>query len=98
MFIEFTIGNYRSFNSLQTLSFRATGLVSDHKELDSQNIIITDGGKLLKTLGIYGANASGKTNLIKGLVFFQKLISSSLDAHVSESMIQPFKLKQNLDN
>jgi hypothetical protein len=95
MLIEFTLGNYRSFFSEQTLSFRATSLISEDKSLDESNIIDTDNGKIVKTVGIYGANASGKSNLIKGLRFFQNLISSSLDARVSQVSTQPFKLKIN---
>ncbi len=70
MIVEFSIANYRSFNSLQTLSFRATGLTS---EVDSLNIIMLDEKtRLLKIAGIYGPNASGKSNLVKGLSFFKK--------------------------
>jgi AAA15 family ATPase/GTPase len=93
MVIEFSLSNYRSFNKIQTISFRATGLVSENKEVDKNNIIEIDGSKILKVLGIYGANASGKSNLIKGLNFLRLMVSSSLDSEgLAKSQLDAFKL------
>ncbi len=41
MFIEFTVGNYRSFFEPMTLSLEATKLRSDEKNLDEQNVFQT---------------------------------------------------------
>jgi len=79
MVIEFSVGNYRSFNDIQTLSFRATGLVSEDKTVDENNIANADGARLLKTIGVYGPNGSGKSNLIKGFNFFKRMVSTSLE-------------------
>lgn len=81
MVIEFSISDYRSFKDLQTLSFKATGLVSEekHKSLDQDNIVEIDGNRILKTIGLYGPNGSGKSNLLKGLAFMQHMVSNSLD-------------------
>lgn len=78
MIIEFSLGNYRSFNEVQTLSFRATGLTSEDKAIDENNIAVVGGQRLLKTVGVYGANASGKSNLLKGFQFFKKMVKFSL--------------------
>ncbi len=78
MIIEFSLGNYRSFNEVQTLSFRATGLTSEDKAIDERNIAEVGGQRLLKTIGVYGANASGKSNLIKGLSFVRDMVEYSL--------------------
>lgn len=78
MIIEFSLGNYRSFNEIQTLSFRATGLVSEDKTVDTNNIAEVSGQRLLKTVGVYGPNGSGKSNLLKGLQFFIDMVKSSL--------------------
>ncbi len=78
MIIEFSLGNYRSFNEVQTLSFRATGLTSEDKTIDENNIAVVGGQRLLKTVGVYGANASGKSNLLKGFQFFKKMVKFSL--------------------
>lgn len=79
MIIEFSLGNYRSFQTVQTLSFRATGLVSENKHVDECNIEDISGQKLLKVVGLYGPNASGKSNLIKALLLFKEIIANSLE-------------------
>jgi len=78
MVIQFSIGNYRSFNDIQTVNFRATGIESDDETVDANNIAEVDGQKLLKTIGVYGPNASGKSNLVKGFHFFKRMVKWSL--------------------
>lgn len=79
MIIEFSIGNYRSVNDVQTLSFKATGLTSENKTVDANNITEVAGHRLLKTVGVYGPNGSGKSNLLKGLEFFKAMVDLSLE-------------------
>ncbi len=60
MLIEFSVKNFLSFKEKVTLSMeKGTG----DENLD--NVISKDGLDLLKTAAIYGANASGKSNLFK---------------------------------
>jgi AAA15 family ATPase/GTPase len=67
MIAEFTVQNYRSFKGRQTFSLVAT----KNKELSESNTFEM-GGKLrfLKTAVMYGANASGKSNFFRALMFF----------------------------
>jgi len=77
MLISFTVGNYRSIKDPVTLSM----VCSRIKELP-QNTIETKrkGLRLLKTAVIYGANASGKSNVLKAMEFMKNFIySSSMD-------------------
>ncbi|RZM19499.1 MAG: ATP-binding protein, partial [Pedobacter sp.] len=78
MIIEFSVKNFRSIKDLQTLSFVATGLKSaeKHQNVDLNNIAHDEGMSLFKTLGIYGANASGKSNVIKAFDNFIKVITA----------------------
>lgn len=93
MLLEFSVGNFRSFHDIQTLDFRATALVSENKEIDQNNIVEQGGQKVLKTVGLYGPNASGKTNLIQGLNLFRDLLQSSLESEdVMAFVADPFKL------
>lgn len=93
MLLEFSIGNYRSFNSIQTLDFRSTGLVSEDKIIDQNNIIEISGNKILKTIGLYGPNGSGKSNLIKGLEMFCQLVKNSLESETIMTFAgEPFEL------
>ena len=63
MIIEFTVGNFLSFNKKRTLSFEAQGGVSELKD----NFFVFQKQKLLRSIVLYGANSSGKSNLIQAL-------------------------------
>ena len=64
MLIRFSVENYRSFNKQQVFSM-AAGKHTRHKE----QVVITNGKRLLKAGVIFGANAAGKSNLIKAINF-----------------------------
>ena len=68
MLISFSVENYRSFADEQTLSLEA---VKDDAHPDH----VVDCGRfsLLKTAALYGANASGKSNLLKAFEFMAGL-------------------------
>lgn len=92
MIIEFSISNYGSFNKIQTLSFKGTNLDSGDRSIDLQNLIFNDFAKYLKIIGLYGANASGKTNLLKALLFFKDMISFSVVSEdYSRNNVNPFR-------
>ena len=50
MVIQFSLSNFRSIHQLQTLSFRATNLVSEDKEVDKRNVAEVGTNKLLKSV------------------------------------------------
>ncbi len=72
MIVEFSCKNFRSIKELQTISFAATGLKSskENVHVDKDNIVQIGDTSLFKTVGIYGANASGKSNMVKSLHAF----------------------------
>ena len=72
MIINFTVGNYRSFKDKKVLSMEATAI----KELN-ESVIEKEGYRLLPSAVIYGANSSGKSNLLKAIGRFKKIINSS---------------------
>jgi len=86
MLVEFRVGNYRSFREEQTLSLVA----SKDTELNDNYV---DQGKLrlLKAVGIYGPNASGKSNLIRALSTMQQIITKQA-GHGEKLSVTPFKL------
>ena len=92
MLVEFSVGNFRSFKDIQTLSMVAAPISSKNKELDEQNTFqATPKLKLLKTKAIYGANGSGKSNLIDAMMTFLVLISDSLKENTFSSLFNsPF--------
>jgi len=85
MLIEFSIGNYRSFYTPMTLSMEATKLRANEKTLDEQNIFRSGNIVLLRSAAIYGANASGKSNLINAITFMRNFVlHSAKDSQIGE--------------
>lgn len=75
MILEFSVENFRSIKNRQTFS-----MVAEPSKIKGDNVFEVslpkgDSVRLLKTAVIYGANASGKSNLIKALGSFIQLIS-----------------------
>ncbi len=65
MIISFEVENFGSFNERQTISFVATRL-KDPEEGIIDTEAFSD-GRLLPALLVYGANAAGKSNLVRAL-------------------------------
>ena len=70
MIVNFSIQNFGSIKDKQTLSFEAD--TSEH--LEDTYVVHTAGKRLLKLALIYGANASGKTTVLKALDFLRNLV------------------------
>lgn len=65
MLLQFTVGNYLSFRdrvSLSLIAHPAGGPIPERRVF-----ALPDGRAVLKTVAIYGANASGKSNLYKAI-------------------------------
>ncbi|WP_262493509.1 AAA family ATPase [Marinifilum fragile] len=71
MLVNFSVQNFRSIKDKITLSFEAT----KSQDLEDYYIIEPkEGVRLLKLGMIYGANASGKTNVLMAIDFLRDLI------------------------
>ncbi len=72
MLLEFSVENFMSFKEKTTFSM----LASIKKNKDDLDGAITDINKtnILKSVAIYGANASGKSNFLKALFFIRKKV------------------------
>jgi uncharacterized protein len=95
MLIGFSVGNYKSFKETVTLSMVASSITEDDRELDENNVFeINYRLKLLKSAAIYGANASGKSNLVAAVNFMKWFVlNSSKETQVSEAIdIEEFRL------
>ena len=101
MIVEFSVQNFRSIKDLQTISFVATGLKSssDYPGVDTNNVEVDEGTRLLKTIGLYGANASGKSNIVRALVYFLQAIrnEASSESNLS-SLCDPFLFQEDALN
>ena len=72
MLLMFKVKNYTSFKNEAILDMRATAYVQHPTHVMQVN----DKLGLLKTTALYGANASGKSNLISAMFFFEQYIFS----------------------
>lgn len=71
MIAEFSIKNFKSIRSEQRLSFEAS---TDTYLLEESTVEVKKGVNLLKIGIIYGANASGKSNVLHALDYFRTLV------------------------
>lgn len=66
----FKVKNYMSFKDEAILDMRATS----YKQHPTHLLEAYDENKLIKTVAMYGANASGKSNFISAMFFFEQYI------------------------
>ena len=74
MLIGFSVSNYKSFNETQSISLLASK-VSRHKE----HVSLVENRRLLKSALVFGANAGGKSNLIKAVHFSRNIVLGGLE-------------------
>lgn len=95
MLLEFTIGNFLSFKTKKTLSLEATSI----KEHVDTNVVKLDRFQLLRGAVIYGANAGGKSNLIKAMSTMRRIVKQSFDASSTDELgVTPFLLSTETSN
>ncbi len=75
MLIRFSFKNFKSFKNENCLDMEATSL-KEHE----YNVAKLDSGEYLKVSAIYGANASGKTNVLQAFDYMQNRILVSDDS------------------
>lgn len=93
MIEEFSFGNFWSFKDIQTLNMTAAKIKSKDALLDTNNVFsVNKDLSLIKSKAIYGANASGKSNIVKALVTFLRIIEDSAKEEKVLSLIDSFRL------
>lgn len=93
MLIEFTVGNHLSFKDKKTLSLEASSI----KEFE-ENTFQAGNYRLLKSAVIYGANSSGKSNLLKSLATMKNIIKNSTKMSSTDKIeVKPFLLSTETD-
>lgn len=89
MIEEISFKNVLSFKDETTLSFEAT---SDTNIESSHVVTMPNGSRLLKLAIIFGANASGKSNLLRALECLHKFWTSNPTTMEVKTGIEPFIL------
>ncbi len=91
MLIRFSFKNFKSFKNENCLDMEATSL-KEHE----YNVVKTEHINLLKVAAIYGANASGKTNVLQAFDYMKKRILVSDDSrknsHIDEDNVYSFMI------
>ncbi|ARU60606.1 hypothetical protein CBW65_05555 [Tumebacillus avium] len=99
MLLEFSVENFRSIKERLTLSMLAA---EEETDLE-QNLIHTDAyreGAILRSAVIYGANASGKTNVLRAFEFMVYFIATSHRLQKGDKLIEvsPFRMDESCAN
>ena len=81
MLIRFSFKNFKSFKNENCLDMEATSL-KEHE----YNIAKTENGDYLKIAAIYGANASGKTNVLQAFSYMKKKVLVSDDSRINNNL------------
>lgn len=97
MLIDFAVKNFLSFKDEVSFSMLAAKSV---KEMEDSNNIYSNVSvigqnnlRLLKAAAIYGANGSGKSNLIQAFIFFRNFV---VDSFHKDTLLNDFKHNQFL--
>ena len=77
MVLEIRLENFFSIKDEIVLDFRAAKINSEGAQALSRNVINYKDERILKSIGLFGANASGKSNILKTVNFCNQLILNS---------------------
>lgn len=97
MIVELVVKNFRSIKDEQIISTYTTDKLTRHPE----NVAVMEGDvSPLKTCAFFGANASGKTNLIRALETLKQLITESDSWREGDNIpcYEPYLLDREMGN
>ena len=81
MLLSFTVGNFRSFKENKTFSMKAAS-IQELKEFVREDC----GESILPVTAIYGANSSGKSNLLTAMLAMRSVLLSSIKTNPTEPL------------
>lgn len=94
MLISFRVQNFRSFADEQELS-----MLAGPDDMHAGTLIESESGAVLPVAGIYGANASGKSNLLTAITVMKKfVVRSATEMNLGDRIpgMVPFRLDPEL--
>lgn len=90
--LQFTVGNYRSFNFERTFTFVPTSIQDDPKE----SIASRRKHRFSTVSAVYGANSSGKSNLIEAIATMSYIVRHSVKLNDNDELTyDPFRLSSD---
>ena len=97
MILEIRLSNFFSIKDEVILNLRAGNINTQKSKQLGDNITHFNEEKVLKTIAIYGSNASGKSNVIKAVRFCAMMVFMSHTHNENTRFnFQPFKFKDYL--
>ena len=96
MLLEFRLANYRSFGEESAFSLVASS-DKDHAETNIAQTGISALPQSLRSSVVYGANASGKSNLLRAMQLMRGVVLESFSLQPTQKInVQPFRLSSEL--
>lgn len=89
MVLEIRISNFFSIKDEVVLDFRAANINSANAKALGNNVFLFKDDQVLKAITLYGANASGKSNIIKAIRFCHVMVFQS--HQYNENIVYSFK-------
>ena len=94
MVLEMRLSNMFSFRDEVTLDLQAAKIQTKKARVLEGNLFSVDGEQMLKSVALFGANASGKSNVIKAIRACVNMVRSSHNYNVDTRFaISPFKFE-----
>ena len=92
MLLEFSVANFRSFNSKRTFTLYGSTSIRDIPD----NVSNVMKYNVLRTAAVYGANSSGKTNFVRAVASMVNIVTNSAKLNDREELdYDPFLLMKN---
>lgn len=92
MILKIEFENFFSIRDMIRIDFRAANIRTSMARELSHNVMYWKGIPVLKSIGLFGPNASGKSNILKAIDFCCRLIlESHLNNEGAEFNFEPFK-------
>ena len=93
--LQFTVGNYRSFHQARTFSMVPSSIQDNPKEC-----VVAEGHyRYLTAAAVYGANSSGKSNLVMALATMKRMVLNSVKLNDHDILFyDPFLLAEDSGN
>ena len=93
--MQFTVGNYRSFHQARTFSMVPSSIQDNPKEC-----VVAEGHyRYLTAAAVYGANSSGKSNLVMALATMKRMVLNSVKLNDHDFLFyDPFLLAEDSGN
>lgn len=94
MLLKIELENFFSIKEKVSIDFRAGNINTKQARMLGHNVMEWNEQKILKSVGLFGPNASGKSNIVKAISFCCHLIfESDLNNENTVFNFQPFKFE-----